>query len=184
MIKKIKKEEKDRFMKRIEAREIIERDSQISKINAIKNKKVIIPDELIKAFDELIKIIDKFKFRKQFSISMRVGMIIVLEEFILIKKDNKRSSYNFNDVYEESNSKFVLSTRNKARFNYDLDYIHPKNPRLKFIELHQVQNYQYERLVSEYKKALTQIITSKAWYIDEDEVAESINSLMKSPIFN
>lgn len=174
-------------MKRLEARKLFELDAITNKINEILNKDSIISEQLIEANMRLVKIRNKFEYRKNNPLTMRQGMIIVLEEVIQNSRKLKRANYEFEVVYFESTNRFELIARHKKRFNNDLDYIHPENLRMKFMQISinkkESKRESFNSLLTEYKKSLEELLVAHSWYIDEPKVTNSLKKILNKEIF-
>ena len=91
-------------------------------------------------------------------------------------------------TYKIGNKKYILIARHKKRFLFDLDYIHPKNPKAKFLEISKLNDGKkrdvYSSLLNGYSKSLVEIIIVNKWYVDDRKVTVSLIEILKNPIFN
>ena len=91
-------------------------------------------------------------------------------------------------VYQISNRKYILIARHKKRFLFDLDYIHPKNPKAKFLEISKLNNGKkrdvYSSLLNGYSKSIVEIIIAHKWYVDDQKSTISLIEILKNPIFH
>lgn len=174
-------------MTRFEATKYAELETILAMNSRIHNKKYHDPKEKEEANKILYMTYDKFKYRENHPISYRRGIIITLEELIQKTGKLERMKYEIDKVYLICSSKYVLSNRDGKKFNNDLNYIHPENPREKFRELSynkMKKRDTYQSLLNEYKNVLEKIIATHGWYIDDPDVTISLQKILKREIFN
>ena len=173
-------------MSKIQIEKLRELDILASNMNIIEDKINISFEESLKFNEAFAKIINKYMYRELHPISMRQGMIIILQELTQNSKENKNVSFDF--VYQISYKKYILVARHKKRFLFDLDYIHPKNPKAKFLEISKLGDGRkrdiYSSLLSAYCKSIVEVITAHKWYIDDRKVTISLIEILKNPIFH
>ncbi len=124
-------------------------------------------DKVRKIVTKIIKQDGKGNF-KNLPISMRIGMIVVFEEYIQ-RKLKHRDEYDFEFIYKIAYSRFKLRSRNKKRFNSSLPEVHPEDP----CAFYEDNNWSK----GQYKRAVNRILTNSSWLIEFQEAEESLQEI-------
>ncbi len=112
------------------------------------------------------------KMRKSIPISMRKGMLLVLEQLLVIDQ-NLREGCDYENVYSEGKLIYKYGNRDKTIYP-TLNIIHPEDAHSEYEMIHP-DNYKKQiKMLNNYRLDLMQILVNQHWLISYSEVSESL----------